>query len=294
MAVKKPQSVYVPKKVFAGFYDFFNVFPRFGLSGLSEIGHAKYNHTMVREYPQNVYNRLIGDFSAPGKIIQAARNVIKVFETPEGGIAVKSFRKPNLINRVVYRYFRLSKAKRSYLYANKLIALGFQTPQPLFYREEIGFKGLDKSYYGSHYLEDSVMLRDIIGVVDYPERDKILDAYADCVFALHENRVEVLDNTPGNVLVRQENGRYEFYLVDLNRIKFHSGKIGVKRRFKNLAMVTGDTAVMQRLSARYANNLGYNSMAAFTHIRNYRQRLLKQKHYKRMLKKPFKTVLKRF
>jgi hypothetical protein len=43
------------------------------------------------------------------------RNVIKRIEIGGIAMAVKSFKRPNWINRLVYRYWRKSKAHRSYL-----------------------------------------------------------------------------------------------------------------------------------------------------------------------------------
>ncbi|MFV7791629.1 hypothetical protein ACNO6Z_12365, partial [Aliarcobacter lanthieri] len=48
---------------------------------------------------------------------------------------VKAFKIPNIINQVVYAYFRDSKAKKSYENAVKLINLNINTPTPIGYIE---------------------------------------------------------------------------------------------------------------------------------------------------------------
>ncbi|MGB1308654.1 MAG: Kdo domain containing protein, partial [Oceanihabitans sp.] len=63
------------------------------------------------------------------------RNSLKLFSLNNLTINVKSFRVPNVINQVVYKYFRKSKAERSFTYANKLLELKIGTPKPIAYFE---------------------------------------------------------------------------------------------------------------------------------------------------------------
>ena len=63
------------------------------------------------------------------------RNVIKTMTIDGVLVNVKSFRIPNLINKFVYRFFRKSKAQRSFEYAQYLENHDFGTPKPLGYFE---------------------------------------------------------------------------------------------------------------------------------------------------------------
>ena len=49
----------------------------------------------------------------------------------EKEFVVKSFHRPNLINRFVYGIFRPSKAKRSYIHAGMFLEIGVGTPRPV-------------------------------------------------------------------------------------------------------------------------------------------------------------------
>jgi hypothetical protein len=82
------------------------------------------------------------------------RNVIKLFDLNGQTINIKSFKVPNIVNKVAYKYFRKSKAKRSFEYATILLENGIGTPQPLAYYENYNSIGLRDSYYVSEHLEE--------------------------------------------------------------------------------------------------------------------------------------------
>ncbi|MBO5699828.1 MAG: hypothetical protein J6R57_00240, partial [Bacteroidales bacterium] len=63
-----------------------------------------------------------------GKVIYKGRNELREFEYGGKNFIVKSYKKPNIINRFVYGIFRPSKARRSYENALKLIEIGVGTP----------------------------------------------------------------------------------------------------------------------------------------------------------------------
>ena len=85
----------------------------------------------------------ISNFASSGKdFVIGKRNSIKLFELGNEIISVKSFKKPNIMNKIAYRYFRKSKARRSFEYASKLIELHIGTPQPIAFFENYDLIGL--------------------------------------------------------------------------------------------------------------------------------------------------------
>ena len=65
---------------------------------------------------------IINNFETSGEPFgDKGRNSLKLFELDGLMINVKSFRVPNIINQIAYRFLRMSKAQRSFEYANKLI-----------------------------------------------------------------------------------------------------------------------------------------------------------------------------
>jgi len=78
----------------------------------------------------------IENFNTSGEIfIKGNRNTIKLFQLDNLTLNIKSFKEPNLINKIAYRYFRKSKAQRSYEYANFLLKNNIGTPKPVAYFE---------------------------------------------------------------------------------------------------------------------------------------------------------------
>ncbi len=85
-----------------------------------------------KEY--NTVLSLIQNFKNSGKLFgNGDRNKIKLFDWNGKTINIKSFKIPNIINKVAYKYFRKSKAKRSFEYATILLEKGIGTPAPVSY-----------------------------------------------------------------------------------------------------------------------------------------------------------------
>ncbi|NNJ82971.1 MAG: lipopolysaccharide kinase, partial [Flavobacteriaceae bacterium] len=85
-------------------------------------------------------------------VTKGERNVIKKIVIDGESYNIKSFKIPGLLQRWVYRFFRKSKARRSFEYASRLIDLGINTPFPVGYSETFT-GGLKASYYISKHLD---------------------------------------------------------------------------------------------------------------------------------------------
>jgi hypothetical protein len=196
---------------------------------------------------------LIANFDGQGEPVgEAARNSIKVFNLDGRRVNVKSFKVPNIINGFIYGYIRKSKARRSYEYANRLRELGVGTPQPIAYAENFDAFGLEDSYYVSEQLGYDLMYRELTTNPNYPDREEILRQFVRFSFELHEKGIEFIDNASGNTLIcKGENGRYAFFLVDLNRMNFHDS-FPLAKRIANLAKLTNDREVVAIMSEEYA------------------------------------------
>lgn len=176
----------------------------------------KYNHLKeeILALPQRFENE--------GEVIYAWRNLIKVLTIKGLKINVKSFKVPHIINRFAYRYIRKSKAERSYLNALKMLKIGIGTPDPIAYIIYQTPKGITKSYYISIQQECDYVLRELLE--QQPKDFNILFSnYVDFVYSFHQKGLYFLDLSTGNTLLnREEKGKANFFLVDLNRAKFHS------------------------------------------------------------------------
>ena len=204
--------------------------------------------------------KIITNFNSAGFLFgDGQRNKIKLFDLNEKKINIKSFKIPNIINQVAYKYFRKSKARRSFEYANKLIENGIGTPEPIGFAENFTVFGIEKSFYISEHLSSDLTFRELVQIPDYPDHDNILRQFTRFTFNLHEKGIEFLDHSPGNTLIRKiSENQYHFFLVDLNRMNFHE-KMDFERRMKNFSRLTPKEEMISVMSNEYSKLFGTKS-----------------------------------
>lgn len=204
----------------------------------------------------------IANFTVEGKSYgNQDRNSLKLFDLNGKTINVKSFKIPNIFNQIAYKFFRKSKAQRSFEYANKLIEMGIGTPQPIAYYEFTTPLLFKKSYYVSEHLKYDLTYRELTTNLKYPNHEDILRAFTRFTFQLHEKGINFLDHSPGNTLIQLNNGDYKFFLVDLNRMNF--GKLDFETRIKNFSRLTIHKSMVDVMSDEYANCSGYEFNKVF-------------------------------
>ena len=245
-------------------------------------------HNKFKDFQERIVF-FIDHFLIEGKIlVNGQRNIIKLFEFEEITLSIKSFKKPNLINKIVYRYFRKSKARRSFEFASKLMEMQIGTPQPVAFFENYDFIGLKDSYYVCEHLENVFEFREIVQNEAFENRDFIIRKFAQFTFEMHEKGIEFLDHSPGNTLIRKNNdGSYSFFLVDLNRMQFHE-TMNFQTRMKNLSKITHKKDMIAVMSNEYAKlsdddeNTVFETMWKLTSDFQYRF------HRKKRIKKKLK------
>lgn len=232
---------------------------------------------------------LLQNFNSTGKIfIDGKRNKIKLFEAEGRTLNVKSFKVPHLLNRIIYQYFRKSKAKRSFEFANKLIENNIGTPEPIAYLQHSNLLGLKDSYYVSEHLEADLTYRELVEIPDYPEADRILRAFTRFSYRLHQKGIEFKDHSPGNTLIKKkDDGSYEFFLVDLNRMEFHDS-MSFELRMKNLCRLTPHKDMVAVMSNEYAKASGESEEMVFNTLwkmtADFQYRFYRKKRIKKKLK----------
>lgn len=210
------------------------------------------------------------------------RNSLKLFDLNGLTINVKSFKIPNVVNQIAYRFFRKSKAQRSYEYANRLLDLGISTPKPIaFYEYKSAFL-FKKSYYISEHLPYDLTYRELTFDFTMLSYEAILRAFTRFTFGLHEAGVNFLDHSPGNTLIQLNDGNYKFFLVDLNRMEF--GDMDFETRIKNFARLTIHKSMVEIMSDEYAKLSGYNYKRVFNLMWKETEAFQQRFHKKRRLK----------
>lgn len=211
------------------------------------------------------------------------RNVIKRIEIDGISMAVKSFKRPNWINRLVYRHWRKSKAHRSYLYAHKLSALGIGTPKPVAFMESYGCGGIQRSFYFSLNIQADYTFRELIHQPELADRDSIIEAFTNFTFNLHQKGVLFQDHSPGNTLIQIKGKAVNFYLVDLNRMTFKS--LSRSERIQNFARLTPLKEMVDKMSETYARLAGWPVDELKGQMWRVTQDFQNRFHRKRRLKK---------
>lgn len=211
------------------------------------------------------------------------RNEIKKVTYRKMYLNVKAFKLPNILNQFIYGYIRKSKAQRSFEYANRLSTLDVGTPKPLAYYESKNIFGLRESYYVSEQLNYDLTYRELVTVPDLLNHEEILRAFTRFTFALHEKKINFLDHSPGNTLIVSTDKGYDFYLVDLNRMKFES--MSFHNRMQNFSRLTPKKEMIKVMSDEYAKISGvhfdevYNKMWALT--QDFREKSKRKKQLKK-------------
>jgi len=236
-------------------------------------------------YQDDILSMIENFKTSNGQTIKDHRNTIKVFELENFEVNIKSFGKPNFFNALIYSFIRLSKAKRSFHYANKLLELGINTPTPISCCEFKINGILNQSFYVSKQLKFDFPISEVINNLHLPNRIEILNKFVQFTFKLHENGINFLDHSPGNTLVKLNNSKFLFYLVDLNRMRFE--KMNFNSRIMNFRRLTNDKEVIQILSMEYAKLCNRNANDVFNLMLKYSNQFLTRRLFRKKIKKIF-------
>ncbi|MDD5211691.1 MAG: lipopolysaccharide kinase InaA family protein [Sulfuricurvum sp.] len=240
------------------------------------------------EYPSD-YQSLIHSFESIREIfagddhsIHKARNELKIIELNGIKTVVKSFKVPHLLNRIVYTYFRKSKAYKSYHNALRLEELGISTPKPIalikFY--EAGFLG--ESFFIAEYFEYDFTIRTPL-LEPLKDRESIFKAFAAYTYDLHQKGVWHLDYSPGNILVkRTDNNGYQFSIVDINRMEFRP--INALEGCENFNKLWASDDEIEIMGREYARLSGFNVAVTIAEMKKHNDANKRVKNFKKKLK----------
>lgn len=242
---------------------------------------------------ENDIRAVFQDFETSGvDFIVGKRNKIKLFQVDQNQMNVKSFKVPNLLNQFIYRYFRKSKARRSFEYANVLIEKGIGTPTPIAFQENYSTVGLQSSYYASAHQDYDLTFRELVEVKDFPDEENILRQFTHFCYKMHEAGIEFKDHSPGNTLIKKSpNGEYEFFLVDLNRMNFHDS-MSIELRMKNLSRLTPKKEMVKIMSDEYAKISGENADKLCGLLWKFTSEFQTKYHRKQNTKSKLKSMFK--
>ena len=196
----------------------------------------------IEHLPQN--------FEKRGTTIYDQRNKIKRFDTALGEWIVKRYKIPNLMQRMVYTFFRKTKAERAYEFAEQFRVLGISTPPSIAY-VEVKERWLFKTGYLVCGVCNDPDLRE--GLRNRANFDKKLaDEFAAFLVRMHEQGVLHGDLNLSNVLYRREGEGYRFSVIDINRSRFKSA-LTKRECLHNLTRLTHRRDLLEYIVRRYAS-----------------------------------------
>lgn len=185
-----------------------------------------------------------------GELLHNGRNKVRRF-THNGEVYVaKKFKKPNIIQRIAYSFFRRSKAERAYLYAGELSRRGIDTPHEVAYIEEHSCGLFKTGYFISLNCNDPQAFPQLNEAEQFDR--KLAQALAQFVAFMHRKGVLFGDLNLRNFLYHQKGHGYHFCMVDTNRSHFCEGKPEREACLYNLRTLTHRRDLFQFIITEYA------------------------------------------
>lgn len=201
-----------------------------------------------------------------GTVIYKGRNELREMNWYGTKVVIKSFRVPNLINRIAYGVFRSSKAQRSFEYAEMLRREGIGSPAPVAYYTERNGLLFTRSYYVSLKSECPYSYVNLMRG-DFPGQEEILRAIARTTAALHEKGYLHKDYSRGNILFRHTDKGVEVEIIDLNRIRFRT--VDMEEGCRNFERLPGTPEMFAILADEYAKARGFDANECLKLILKY-------------------------
>lgn len=219
-------------------------------------------------------NTIPENFNNIGTVLKDGRNELRVVEIDGVNLVIKSFKRHTLANKVIYRFFRKSKARRSYENALKLSERKICTPSPVAYIDIYSTLFLKSSYYISCF----VNYEKVESLLSDEPSISFLEDLGEFVYNLHEKEVFHYDLHTSNILSKKNNeGKFNFCLVDINRLKFL--RASKNRRVKNLNRLDLPFNHYSIVISKYADLAKFNAFS-FAHKQLYhrkKHRILRSK-----------------
>lgn len=211
--------------------------------------------------------------------IHKARNEIKIIDFNGESLVVKSFKIPSILNKIVYTFFRDSKAKKSYENSIKIIDF---VPKPIGYVEFKKFGLMHESYFVSENFKYDFTIREPLLQTDFKNKDGVFKAFAKFTYRLHEQGIFHLDYSPGNILIKEENEDYIFKIVDINRMEFKP--LDLDERLKNFAKLWAKDDDLEVIIKEYTSLMGKDEQSCIDSALKYSQAHKDRKNMKKRLR----------
>lgn len=245
----------------------------------------RYEYNPIFESLKPSFEAIQTLFAQDDHSIHKARNELKIIDIQGTKTVVKSFKVPHLLNRIVYSYFRRSKAYKSYHNALRLQKLDISTPQPIALIEFFSSGLLADSYFISEYFEYDFTIRTPL-LEPLEDREAIFTAFAAYTYELHQKGVWHLDYSPGNILIKRTEDGYQFSIVDINRMEFKT--ICPLDGCENFNKLWASNEELEIMGREYARLSGLDETLTISEMKRHNDANKRVKNFKKRLKKVLK------
>lgn len=202
-----------------------------------------------------------------GTVIHQGRNELRKISYKGTDFVVKSFHRPNIINRFVYGIFRPSKAKRSYIHAQMYLSIGVGTPKPIGYLNVRSGLLFDRSYYVTLASTCPYTYEDLFKQ-KFEYEDEVIRAVARTTAILHDHGYTHKDYGRGNILFHKTNQGIDIEIVDLNRMAI--GPINLRSGCKNLERLPATPHMHRIFAEEYARLRGFDAEECYRLLVEFR------------------------
>ena len=240
------------------------------------VVHPKYHNyrDFITQIPAAFYKN--------GDTIYKGRNIVKRFINDKNEWIIKKYKRPNIIQQLVYTFFKKSKAERAYLFAEKLLAAGIATPEGVAYIEEKRYGLIRDCYFISTSCLDPAVYPILVETDNY---DRELASNLAAFFVqLHSKGILHGDPNLNNILYhKSREGIFLFSVIDTNRSIFKSS-LTKQDCLNNLKRVTHRRDLLQYITKEYAKLRKWDIQDSVSRVMKALDRFEKLKKIRRLIK----------
>ena len=185
------------------------------------------------------------------EIIYSKRNEVRRILHQGKTFIAKRYKKVNIIQQIVYTFFRKTKAERAYLYAQEFRNRGIDTPREIAYIETTAHGLFTVGYFVSEECPWREAALDLRERADFDR--ELAQALMQHIVLMHSRGILHGDLNLTNFLYKRDiDGQYHFMMIDINRSHFTEGMPTDTQCLRNLVRITHRRDLYQYLILQYA------------------------------------------
>ena len=192
-----------------------------------------------------------------GDMLYQGRNSVWKLEYRKRLFIVKHFMRINPEQQTIYTFFRPTKAARAFRNAAEFRKRGFGTPHEIAYIEIIENGLFTTGYFISEEARGHEVSKDVFKGKMLNKR--LADAVTRQIICMHSKGILHGDLNLSNIFYEHHwNGRFTFYMIDLNRSLFNNGWPDDIQCIRNMVRLTHNRDLYEFIVRNYAELRGWD------------------------------------